>query len=261
MDGKDLTLDRFRKLLEDEGYQFSAAAETGNPTGRAWTEFGNVDSTGHQEGSGLAQRIPELIVSLVYRVESLAGRGLAGSEDRHRPRLAAPARRPAEDGPAQIPDGDSLAAMCRGQGVGQRRPAMLLVVLGRKGADRLPAGNRLLHGRRRVQPRRPELAGMLGSATFGSGWCATGRFGEDREREVGRAAMPGQSDGQFEGCKVDLRDKAADPTTSLVEEVKPVGKDGMAALVVKPDLDSREGSANHIWYCSTRLATSSKRHW
>ena len=41
----------------------------------AWTEFGNLDSIGHQEGSGLAHRIPELIASLVYRVESLLAAG------------------------------------------------------------------------------------------------------------------------------------------------------------------------------------------
>ena len=51
-DGKDLTPDRFRKLLEDDGYQVLAAADTGNPAGRGWTEFGNLDSTGHQEGAG-----------------------------------------------------------------------------------------------------------------------------------------------------------------------------------------------------------------
>ena len=73
--GKDLTIDRFRKLLEDDGYQVLAAADTGSPTGRAWTEFGNLDSIGHQEGSGLAHRIPELIASLVYRVESLLAAG------------------------------------------------------------------------------------------------------------------------------------------------------------------------------------------
>ena len=45
---------------------------------------------------------------------------------------------------------------------------------------------------------------------------------------------------------MDLRDKAADPTTSLVEEVKSVGKDGMVSLVVKPDQDSREGTASML---------------
>ena len=57
-DGKDLTPDRFRKLLADDGVQFLANHDTGDPTGKAWTEFGNLDSTGHAEGSGLARRIP-----------------------------------------------------------------------------------------------------------------------------------------------------------------------------------------------------------
>ncbi len=43
----------------------------GDPQGRAWTEFGNIDKTGHNEGIGLAHRIPELIRNLVLRVEGL----------------------------------------------------------------------------------------------------------------------------------------------------------------------------------------------
>lgn len=52
--------------------------------------------------------------------------------------------------------------------------------------------------------------------------------------------------GKFDGCRVDLRDKAADPTTSLLEPkaAKPVGLDGNAALIVVDD--SREGSATTL---------------
>jgi hypothetical protein len=46
--------------------------------------------------------------------------------------------------------------------------------------------------------------------------------------------------GDFAGCSVDLRDKPADPTTSLTK-TKPVGPDGNVALVVSDD--SREGSS------------------
>ncbi len=53
-------------------------------------------------------------------------------------------------------------------------------------------------------------------------------------------------EGNFEKCKVDLRDKAADASTSLVGEVKSVGKDGMVSLVVRPDQDSREGTASML---------------
>ncbi len=46
-------------------------------------------------------------------------------------------------------------------------------------------------------------------------------------------------EGDFGGCSVDLRDKPADPATSL-EGAKPVGPDGNVSLVVTDD--SREGS-------------------
>jgi hypothetical protein len=50
-------------------------------------------------------------------------------------------------------------------------------------------------------------------------------------------------DGAFDNCKVDLRDKAADPTTSLTE-AKAVGKDGTVALVMVDD--RREGTATML---------------
>lgn len=75
LDDKDLTIDRVRKLLEDDGYQILGTGDLGESKGRAWTEFGNLDKTGHEEGIGLARRIPELIVGLVHRVEALLAAG------------------------------------------------------------------------------------------------------------------------------------------------------------------------------------------
>ncbi len=52
--------------------------------------------------------------------------------------------------------------------------------------------------------------------------------------------------GDFDGCFVDLRDKAADPGSSIVETTKAVGKDGSASLVVKAKFDAREGTATTL---------------
>ena len=49
--------------------------------------------------------------------------------------------------------------------------------------------------------------------------------------------------GDVNGCSVDLRDKAADPATSLCQ-ARPVGQDGTAALVVEDD--EREGTATTL---------------
>jgi len=57
--------------------------------------------------------------------------------------------------------------------------------------------------------------------------------------------------GDFDGCMVDLRDKAADPGTSLAGDkvgdkagAKAVGKDGSVALFVTKD--GREGTATML---------------
>jgi hypothetical protein len=73
--GKDLTIDRFRTLLEAAGFQVLSTAELGDPAGKAWAEYGNLDYLGHQEGLGLARRIAELITDLVARIESLLAAG------------------------------------------------------------------------------------------------------------------------------------------------------------------------------------------
>jgi hypothetical protein len=52
--------------------------------------------------------------------------------------------------------------------------------------------------------------------------------------------------GDYDSCTVDLRDKAADPETSLADAVKAVGKDGTVSLVVKARCDDREGSATTL---------------
>ena len=49
--------------------------------------------------------------------------------------------------------------------------------------------------------------------------------------------------GDFDGCKVDLRDKAADPGSSVVSP-KSVAKDGSVSLVVTNE--SREGTATTL---------------
>ncbi|MEE9230326.1 MAG: BREX-1 system phosphatase PglZ type B, partial [Acidobacteriota bacterium] len=40
--GKALTIDRFRKLLEGGGFQVLRGHELGDPSGRAWTEYGEI---------------------------------------------------------------------------------------------------------------------------------------------------------------------------------------------------------------------------
>lgn len=70
-----LTTRRFRKLLADDGYQYLQAGETGDPSGRAWTENGELDKLGHSLQGKLAARIEDQIGVLSERIEALLDAG------------------------------------------------------------------------------------------------------------------------------------------------------------------------------------------
>ena len=73
--GRPLSTDRFRKLLDTSGYQYLSADDTGDPSGRAWTEYGDLDKLGHSLQAKLAARIDEQIELLLERIESLLDAG------------------------------------------------------------------------------------------------------------------------------------------------------------------------------------------
>ncbi|HEN46997.1 MAG TPA: BREX-1 system phosphatase PglZ type B, partial [Mizugakiibacter sp.] len=72
---KPLTTDRFRKLLSAAGYQYVRADETGDPSGRAWTEDGEFDKLGHSLQGKLAGRVEEQVDLLLERIKSLLDAG------------------------------------------------------------------------------------------------------------------------------------------------------------------------------------------
>ena len=73
--GKTLTVDRFRKLLADAGYEVLSPEETGDPSGRGWTEDGSLDKRGHERKGRLAGHIDEEVELLLERVEALLTAG------------------------------------------------------------------------------------------------------------------------------------------------------------------------------------------
>lgn len=72
---RPLTTDRFRKLLTSAGYQYIGADETGDPTGRGWTENGELDKLGHSLQGKLAGRVEEQVELLLERIETLLDAG------------------------------------------------------------------------------------------------------------------------------------------------------------------------------------------
>lgn len=73
-----LTSDRLRKLLQNAGYQWLSAGETGQPqakNARAWTEYGEFDKLGHSLQIKLANSIEDQLEMLLDRIEMLLTAG------------------------------------------------------------------------------------------------------------------------------------------------------------------------------------------
>jgi len=240
---KELTIDRFRKLLEDQGYQILGGNETGKPDGRGWTESGNLDQAGHQEGVNLARRVRELLSALVERVEALLAAGWqevrvvtdhgwllvpGGLPRADLPKYLTATRwgRCAVVKPSATVDFPSFP-WSWSEGVRVACP---------HGIDSFIAGKEYSHGGLSVQECVvPQLAVRGGAKAGVSATIGPFRWSGLRCRVTIL--------GNFVGCSVDLRDKPADAATSLTG-AKPVGADGNAALVVTDD--SREGSGTTL---------------
>jgi hypothetical protein len=242
-DGKDLTPDRFRKLLADDGVQFLANQDTGDPSGKAWTEFGNLDSTGHAEGSGLARRIPELLASLVLRVESLLEAGW--KEVRvvtDHGWLLMPKGLPKSELPKFL-----TATRWRRCAVVKPSAAVEIPcfpwfwaddvrVACPPGIDCFIAGEEYNHGGLSLQECVvPQIVIRPGGTATVSAKIESFKWAGLRCRI--------KVTGDYDGCMVDLRDKAADPGTTLASP-KAITKDGSVALVVTNE--SREGTATTL---------------
>lgn len=70
-DGKEATTARLRKLLANAGFQHLGVSDTGDPSGKAWTEHSDLDSMGHKLQVKLADRVEEELRFLCDRVAQL----------------------------------------------------------------------------------------------------------------------------------------------------------------------------------------------
>jgi len=70
-----LTAESFRKLLAEDGFQILGQNELGDPNGIAWTEFGQIDTYGHQHGIRLALHVHDEIALIRKRVSELLQHG------------------------------------------------------------------------------------------------------------------------------------------------------------------------------------------
>jgi hypothetical protein len=64
-----------RRAIESKGFQILEGDDTGDPSGAAWTELGNLDAIGHADGVHLSHRIATEVRVLADRVRALLQAG------------------------------------------------------------------------------------------------------------------------------------------------------------------------------------------
>lgn len=72
---KPLSIYNFRKLLGEAGYEPLQGDETGDPSGKAWVECGDLDHFGHEHGLRLARDIDSQLTEIVERLQMLSDAG------------------------------------------------------------------------------------------------------------------------------------------------------------------------------------------
>lgn len=74
-DGKAVTAESLRRLLENRGYQVLKGEEVGSAEGSAWTEMGDLDRLGHSRDWKMAFDVERSVRDLATRVKTLLEAG------------------------------------------------------------------------------------------------------------------------------------------------------------------------------------------
>ena len=236
-----LNAHQFRKLLDQAGWQVLKGFDSGDPSGRAWAEFGDLDHYGHQHGLRLAKEIDPVCTRLTERIQGLFATGWQRvTVVTDHGWLLVPGTLPKVKLDKHLTD--TRWGRCALMKHGAAAPGPMLnwswcaelSVASAPGIASHIAGQHYAHGGLSLQECVvPVLDIQAGSnAAVARAAIATLKWVGLRCRVVIDDPQP--------GLQVDIRSKAGDPGSSFCAGPKPV-KAGKASIAV-PD-DQHEGSA------------------
>ena len=241
--GAALNVNALRKLLEEAGYQVLMGEETGDPTGIAWTEIGAIDQYGHVHGGKIAVHLGAELLSLEGRIVALLGAGwksvLVITDHGW---LLMPGGLPK----AELPQHLTLerkgrcAAMKEGAQTDQATVPWHwdhnVSIAVAPGIACYEAGKEYEHGG--LSPQECVVPVITITSGGGSELQAVGIkliLWKGLRCQV-------ELTGAQPGVVVDIRTKAGDATTSLVEKPKPPNPDGAVSLPVPDDAHMGEAA-------------------
>jgi len=227
-----LSHDRFQRLLSESGIQVLDRDATGDPAGCAWTEAGTIDDAGHREGWKLSRRIQEELAWIIQRVASLLNAGWREI------RVAT------DHGWLLLPGG--LPKVHLSKYVAKHRWGRCAVL--ETGADAIVQTVPWFWNKDAQIAIAPGISCFEAGMEYAHGGLSVQECVTPALRiRAGAAKMPVVSitsvtwkglkcsvalDGDTQGCMIDLRSKAGDPSSSLTVErqPRPIAKEKMATL-------------------------------
>ena len=240
--GAPLNVTNLRKLLQDAGYQVLGDDEVGNPSGLAWTETGAIDQYGHGHGWKIALHVQAELRSLERRIAELLDAGwkrVVVVTDHGW--LMLPGGLPKVELPEHLTLERKGRCAVLKDGAQTDQPRVPwhwdhnVLIAVPPGIMCYEAGKEYDHGG--LSPQECVVP-IIEVSTQGGALASVVSIKSSSWKGL-RCQV--HLSGTAPGTRVDIRSKAADPATSLVEKPKPVNADGSASLPV-PD-DDRVGEA------------------
>ena len=238
--GSRVSIDVLRKQLSAGGYQVLGESEVGDPSGRGWAELGDIDSLGHDQTPKLPRLIDGEIASLVERIRGLIGHGwqqVAVVTDHGW--LYLPGGLPKVDLPAHLTEGGKTRkARCARLATGSSTTMQTvpwtwdsqISIAIPPGSAAFQAGQVYEHGG--VSPQECVTPMLVVRGAAGPTVSSAALSMAVRWRGL-RAVI--SLSGAPTGASVDLRRKAGDSSTSLVEVAATLDGDGTAKLLLEDE--------------------------
>lgn len=224
-----------RKLLTDNGWQVLDHAQSGDPSGRAWTEIGTIDHEGHQRGAQLARHLPPILGEIADRIGQLLAAGWRSVRIvTDHGWLFCPGGLPKAELPSALSENTwgRCAAIKPGASTDETlyawhwNPNLQFALA--PGVRCYRTGVEYTHGG--LSPQECVLAELTVSAkvTGGSGITIENVAWKGMRCKVA-------IDGDATGLRLDIRSHAGNAETSVTMQARPFKADGTASVVVDDD--------------------------
>lgn len=242
--GSRFTQEVLRRQLAGIGWQTLGPGEFGNPTGSAWTELGDIDSLGHDQTAKLPRLLDEEVAGLADRARDLLAAGWARVVIvTDHGWLYLPGGLPKVDLPQHLTvGGHNRKARCGrlDQGATTSLPVVpwmwdpTVAIAVAPGSAAFESGQVYEHGGVSLQECVTPLLIVTAAAMRAEPAPLSISV---RWRGLRAVVTVPQAPA---GASLDLRGKAGDQASSVVESPAQIGSDGTAALLVEDeDLEGR----------------------